>query len=376
MKVLFVASSLDDGAAEQVILISKELVRLGHQAGIYCLSRRAERLAELAGSGVEVTVDDKRGPVDFGVLWRLRRQVRRSRPNLVHSFGYDADVYSRLAGLGAGAPVLNSERTDDQKVSRVQHLGYRLTSLLCDGVFANTRAGAEYARRLHRLGEDRVDVLWNIVDLRAIDARVARSPGPAREIFPGPDLKRLCMVVSLRPVNDHPLALRVLKRLVDEDRSWRLICIGEEPPQYRGYKAQLLAECDRLGVSPFVRFVGHRSDVVELIASSDLMLLTSKHGGFPLVALEAMACNTPVVSTDWGDVRPLLPVVEQVVPSRDEGAIAAAVRDGHRRRAEIVEPQRRWAEERGTAAAAAATLLAAYIKYLPLSLRRELAAHS
>jgi len=376
MKVLFVASSLDDGAAEQVILISKELVRLGHQAGIYCLSRRAERLAELAGSGVEVTVDDKRGPVDFGVLWRLRRHVRRWRPNLVHSFGYDADVYSRLAGVGAGAPVLNSERTDDQKVSRVQHLGYRLTSLLCDGVFANTRAGAEYARRLHHLGEERVDVLWNIVDVRAIDARVARSPQPAREIFPGPQLKRLCMVVSLRPVNDHPLALRVLKRLLDEDRSWRLICIGEEPPQYRGYKAQLLAECDRLGISPFVRFVGHRSDVVELIASSDLMLLTSKHGGFPLVALEAMACNTPVVSTDWGDVRPLLPVAEQVVSSRDAGAIAAAVRDGHRRRAEIVEPQRRWAEERGTAAAAAATLLVAYVKYLPLSLRRELAAHS
>ncbi|HEY1287959.1 MAG TPA: glycosyltransferase [Burkholderiales bacterium] len=376
MKVLFVASSLDDGAAEQVILVSKELVRLGHQAGIYCLSRRAEHLAELAASGVEVTVDDKRGPIDFGVLWRLRRHLRTWRPNLVHSFGFDADVYSRLAGLGAGAPVLNSERTDDQRVSRVQHFGYRLTSLLCDGVFANTRVGAEYARRLHRLGEDRVDVLWNIVDLRAIDARVARSPQPAREVFPGPGLKRLCMVVSLRPVNDHPLALRVLKRLVDEDRSWRLICIGEEPPRCRGYKAQLLAECDRLGVEPFVKFVGHRSDVVELIASSELMLLTSKHGGFPLVALEAMACNTPVVSTDWGDVRPLLPVAEQVVASRDEAAIAAAVRDCHQRRAEIVAAQRRWAEERGTAAAAAATLLAAYIKYLPLSLRRELAAHS
>ncbi|HJY75913.1 MAG TPA: glycosyltransferase [Burkholderiales bacterium] len=378
MKVLFVASSLDadGGAAEQVILISKELVRLGHQAGIYCLSRRAEHLAELARSGVEVTLDDKRGPVDFGVLWRLRRHVRRWRPNLVHSFGYDADVYSRLAGLGAGAPVLNSERTDDQQVSRVQHLGYRLTSRLCDGVFANTRTGAEYAQRLHRLGEDRTHVLWNIVELGVIDARVARSPQPAREIFPGPDLKRLCMVQSLRPVNDHPLALRVLKRLVDEDRSWRLICVGEEPPQYRGYKARLVAECDRLGVEPFVKFVGHRSDVIELIASSELLLLTSKHGGFPLVALEAMACNTPVVSTDWGDVRPVLPVAEQVVASREEGAIAAAVRDCHRRRAEIVQAQRRWAEERGTAAAAAATLLAAYVKYLPLSLRRELAAHS
>jgi hypothetical protein len=99
-----------------------------------------------------VSVDDKRGPVDFGVLWRLRRHVRRWRPNLVHSFGFDADVYSRLAGLGAGAPVLNSERTDDQQVSRVQHLGYRLTSLLCDGVVANTRAGAGYARRPASLG--------------------------------------------------------------------------------------------------------------------------------------------------------------------------------------------------------------------------------
>jgi len=117
--------------------------------------------------------------------------------------------------------------------------------------------------------------------------------------------------------------------------------------------------------------------VVELIASSDLLLLTSKHGGFPLVALEAMACNTPVVSTDWSEeVRRLLPVAEQVVSSRDEGAIAAAVRDCHRRRAEIVPAQRRWADERGTASAAAATLLAAYVKYLPLSLRRELAAHS
>jgi glycosyltransferase involved in cell wall biosynthesis len=377
MKVLFVVSGLGGGGAEeQVILLSKELARLGHQAGIYCLSRRTERLHELAGSGVEVLVDDKRGPVDLAVLWRLRRHVRGWRPDLVHAFGYDADVYSRLAGLGAGAPVLNSERTDDQRVSRVQGLGYRLTRALCDGIVANTRAGAEFARRLHRLSEDRIDVLWNIVDLSAIDARVARSPQPAREIFAGPDLKRLCMVVSLSPVNDHPLGLRVLKRLVDEDRSWRLICVGEEPSQYRGYKAQLLAECDRLGLAPFVKFVGHRSDVIELIASSELLLLTSKHGGFPLVALEAMACNTPVVSTDWGDVRPLLPVAEQVVSSRDEGAIAAAVRDCHRRRAGIVDAQRRWAEERGTASSSAATLLAAYVRYLPLSLRRELAAHS
>src|SRR5512138_691005 len=365
MKILFVVSGLGlGGADEQVILLSKELARHGHRTGIYCLSRRTERLHELAGSGVEVIVDDKRGRVDLAVLWRLRQQIRRWHPELVHAFGYDADVYSRVAALGAGIPVLNSERTDDQRVSRAHRLGYRLSSALCDGVVANTRAGARFAQRLHRLAESRVDVLWNVVDLEAIDARIARSPQPAREIFPGPHLKRLCMVVSIKPVNDHPLALRALKRLVDQDPSWRLICIGEEPAEYRGYQSQVLAERDRLGLEAFVKFVGHRSDVVELIASSELLLLTSKHGGFPLVALEAMACNTPVVSTDWGEIRCLLPAAQQVVATRAEADIAAAVLECYGRRDEITAAQRRWAEQHGTAAAGAATLLGTYAKYL------------
>jgi glycosyltransferase involved in cell wall biosynthesis len=366
MKVLFVVSGLGGhGAEDQVILLSKELARLGHQTRIYCLSRRTERLHELDGSGIEVLVDDKRGPVELAVLWRLRRHVRRWRPDLVHAFGFDADVYSRIAGLGAGVAVVNSERTDDQRVSRVQRLGYRLTSFFCDGVVANTRAGAEFARHLHRVREDRVDVLWNCIDLHAIDARLARSPQPAHEIFPGPGLKRLCMVASIRPVNDHPLALRTLKRLVEQDPSWRLICVGEEPDDARGYRTQVLGERDRLGLEPFVQFVGHRSDVVELIASSDVLLVTSKHGGFPLVALEAMASNTAVVSTEWGEVPRLLPFPEQIPVSRAEADIAAAVLHCHERRDEIKAVQRRWAEQQGTASAGAANLLAVYTKYLP-----------
>src|SRR5262245_43863193 len=340
MKILFVVSGLGGhGAEDQVILLSKELARLGHRSAIYCLSRRTERLHELDGSGVDVLVDNKRGPLDPAVLWRLRRHVRRSRPDLVHAFGFDADVYSRITGLGAGMAVLNSERTDDQRVSRVQRLGYGLTSYFCDGVVANTRAGAEFARRLHRLGEDRIDVLWNIIDLQAIDARIARSLHPAHEIFPGPGSKRLCMVASIRPVNDHPLALRTLKRLAEQDPSWRLICVGEEPDDDSGYRAQVLAERDRLGLEPFVQFVGHRSDVVELIASSDLLLVTSRHGGFPLVALEAMASNTAVVSTDWGEVRRLLPFPEQIPASRAEADIAAAVMHCHERLEEIQAAQ-------------------------------------
>ena len=140
----------------------------------------------------------------------------------------------------------------------MQHIAYRLTSMLCDGIVANSHARAEFARRLHRLPQDKVRVVWNGIDLQEVDARLASSRQPAGQIFPGSDLKRLCMVRSIQPGKDYPLALRVV--------------------------------------------------------------------------LEAMACGTPFVTTDYSDVRRILPFSEQVVSSRAAPEIAAAVVRCYRRR--------------------------------------------
>jgi glycosyltransferase involved in cell wall biosynthesis len=370
MRVLFVVSGLALGGAErQVVLLSKELVRLGHHASIYTLTRETPRIDELAGTDVDVVIDQKRQRLDIGSLRRLRRHIRTWRPDIVHGFLYDGDVYSRLAACGTGLPVLSSERNDNYAVSLIQRIGYRLTSMLCDGIVANSYTGAEFARRLHRVRKDQVDAVWNGIDLQEVDGRVARSQQPARHIFPGSDLKLLCMVAAIKPQKDYPLALRVVRRLVDDDSSWRLICVGDEHPDFRGYKTQVLAERDRLQLEPFVEFVGHRRDVPELIASSDLLLMTSVHEGFPNVVLEAMACGTAVVSTDYADVRRILPVPEQVVSSRAERELADAVVRCYRRRGELAKAQRRWVEKHGTASASAAALLAVYARYVvPLAI--------
>jgi glycosyltransferase involved in cell wall biosynthesis len=366
MRVLFVISSLAFGGAErQIILLSKELARRGHEVSIYTLTRQTTRIDELAGADVDVVIDQKRFRLDLGVLRRLRQHIRVWRPDIVHGFLFDGNLYCRLAGWGARVAVLNSERSDGYAVSLVQRVGYRLTSVLCHGIVANSYAGADFARRLHRLREGEVDVVWNGIDLQEVDTRLAAAQRPAQQIFPGSKLKRLCMVASIKPVKDHPLALRVLRRLVDHDPTWRLICVGDEVSGgIRGYKAEVLAERDRLRLEPFVRFVGYRRDVPEVIASSDLLLVTSVHEGFPNAVLEAMACGTAVVSTDYSDVRRILPVPETIVGSRTERDIADAVLHCYGRRREIAKAQRRWVEQHATTSASAAALLAAYAKHL------------
>jgi glycosyltransferase involved in cell wall biosynthesis len=364
MRVLFVISGLAFGGAErQVILLSRELARLGHKLSIYTLTSDTRRMDELAGAPVELVVDQKRSKLDPGVLARLRRHILAWRPDVIHGFLFDGNFYSRLSGWGGAAPVLNSERNDNYDVPLVQRIGYRLTAMLCDGIVANSYAGADFARRLHPSLE--VDVVWNGIELAEVDERLARGAQPALEIFPGSGLKRICMVASIKPQKDHGLALRVLRRLVERDPSWRMICVGDELTQgIRGYKAQVMAERDRLGLQPFVKFVGYRRDVHEIVASSDLMLVTSAHEGFPNAVLEAMACNTAVVSTDYSDARRILPVPETVVGSRDAGDLADAVERCYARRAEIGAAQRRWVEQHATASAAAAALLALYARYV------------
>ena len=47
-----------------------------------------------------------------------------------------------------------------------------------------------------------------------------------------------------------------------------------------------------------VCFLGFRKDIPSVMKSSDLLLIPSKWEGFGLVAVEAMACGTPVVASD------------------------------------------------------------------------------
>jgi glycosyltransferase involved in cell wall biosynthesis len=362
MRILFIISGLGLGGAErQVVLLSRELARRGHGVSIYTLNRELARANELDGCAVDLVVDQKRLRLDPAVLWRLRRHVVRWGADVVHGFLYDGNLYARLAG--AGVPVVNSERNDDYRLSAAQALGYRLTSARFQGMVANSHAGADFARRLHRLSNGHVAVVWNGIDLSEVDARLARSTTPAQAIWPEPGVKRVCIVGAIKPQKDHPLALRVARALVDADPSWRFICVGDELSDQRGrHKQQVLHLWRELGLQPYMRFVGHRRDVLELMASSDAMLSTSRHEGFPNVVLEAMSCGTPVATTDYSDVRRVVPLDWQVAQSRSPHELAQVVARCVAERESVAAAQRRWVEANATVASSAEALLAVYAR--------------
>ncbi len=75
----------------------------------------------------------------------------------------------------------------------------------------------------------------------------------------------------------------------------KLLLIGDGPERRTAE-----AMCRRLNLCAEVRFLGKQDAIEELLAISDLFLMTSEKESFGLAALEAMACEVPVLSTNAG----------------------------------------------------------------------------
>lgn len=364
MRILHVISGLGIGGAErQLIILSRNLQRRGHKVLIYTLTDVVPRLPELVGSGVEVVVDQKRLRLDPLVIARLRRAARRWGTEVAHGWLYDGNIYTRVALRGLGIPVINSERSDNYRLSYLQRLGYALTRNWETALVANSHAGLEFASRLHRVPADRGHVVWNGIDVAAAELEAAAAPALRAALWPGQEVFIACLAGSITPPKDHLLALDSAAVLHQRDPRWRFLFVGDAGRESGAYQRAVQTRFRELRLENICRFTNGRTDAIAHVAASDVLFSTSVFEGFPNVVLEAMTCGTPVVSTEYSDIRRILPQSWQVVPQRRPELLAAAIQRAACERGPVVAAQRAWVEQHATAERLGSAMEAIYVTY-------------
>jgi N-acetyl-alpha-D-glucosaminyl L-malate synthase BshA len=107
-------------------------------------------------------------------------------------------------------------------------------------------------------------------------------------------------VSNFRPVKRVDLVFEVFKR-VREQLAVRLVLIGDGPE-----RAPLERRVAESGLAGEVLFAGEQQDLVSWLSAADVLLLPSQQESFGLAALEAMACEVPVVASRVGGLREVI----------------------------------------------------------------------
>ena len=156
-------------------------------------------------------------------------------------------------------------------------------------------AVSESLRRttIEQLGiHNHIDVVPNFIEPSRFDRARALGVGARRWAQPG---ERILMHISnFRPVKRVLDVVEIFAR-VYESRPCRLLMVGDGPD--RGKVEQ---SCRERGLCHAITFVGSLPLVEEVLAGADLFLLPSETEAFGLAALEAMACEVPVIATAVG----------------------------------------------------------------------------
>ena len=140
-----------------------------------------------------------------------------------------------------------------------------------------------------------IDVIYNFIDIDYYQRR--SNPELKRRIAPR-DEKIILHISTFRPVKRITDCVEILAQIRNAHSDpVRLIMCGDGPERAG---AEALAE--RLGVSGSIDFVGKRPqhEIRDYLSEADLLLLPSLTESFGLAALEAMACEVPVVATRVG----------------------------------------------------------------------------
>ena len=187
---------------------------------------------------------------------------------------------TRLVIREANTPSLALKR-GQVPVPMLMRCAYRLLYPTADLVLCQHRSMAGEMRTRFGVPAGRTAVLPNPVDI----ARV-RAGSPRRETGPG---RRFVAAGRLTHQKGFD---RLIDMVASSESDDRLCVFGDGPD-----RAALETRSQALGAADRIRFAGFDPAPWQFYAGADVMLVSSRWEGLPNVALEALACGTPVIAT-------------------------------------------------------------------------------
>ena len=324
MRILHIITSLRTGGAERLVAdLLPCLKREGEDVSLLLMDgTRTPLFEQLEKSGIVVDSLSKgwramRNPL---LIFKLFRFLRKEHFDIVHTHNTSCQLMAAAASLFVPLTLVTTEHNTTNKrrvckaykpIDRWMYRRYR--QIVCVGKETES-ALLDYLPELE--GK-------NVTIVNGINLARYHEASSAAVISNIHGLKIL-MVAAFRAQKDHATLIRALALLPNNYHLF--LAGGAETPE----DEQTLLACKQLvrtlNLDDRVSFLGVREDVPELLAASDVAVLSSHYEGFGLSAVEAMASGKVLIASNVESLTSLVTGAGLLFPPGDSEKLAGLIR--------------------------------------------------
>lgn len=316
MRILHVITSLHTGGAERLMVdLLPRMAEQGHEVHLAVFDSTHTPFYKALEATGKVAIHDFGGSVYSPLqIFRLIRVIRKHHFDIVHTHNTSPQMFGAIASIFVSKKVIfitTEHNTDNRRrnalwrpIDRWMYTRYSRT--ICISNEALTALEAHISSHPER----------DIVIPNGIDT-VRFTTIPLGETPPEDAEVNITMIAAFRPQKNQETPVQALALLPERFRL-TLVGTGERMEYVRDIAI-------KVGVSERVTFAGHRDDIPEILASSDITVLSSHYEGLSLSSVECMAAGRPFIASDVPGLHDIVNGAGILVPDNDAQAIANAI---------------------------------------------------
>jgi len=292
IRVLLVIPTLDQGGAEkQLSLLACGLPSTEFDVHVCALTRGGHYERMLTENEVNTHIIGKRWKFDPWAYFKLRKQIRTIRPDIVHTWIFAANSFGRWAAWKEKVPViLGGERCVDPWKSWWHFAIDRRLAKKSQRIITNSSGVRDFYVE-HGIAADKFAIIANGID--PPPTRTSSREEILQELGLPAKARLIGAVGRLWPQKRHKDLVWGVELLTSVRDDAHLLIIGDGPQRWR-----LERYVFQLKLQHRIHFLGHRDDVPQLMPHFDCLWLASDYEGQSNAIMEAMSLGKPVVATN------------------------------------------------------------------------------
>ena len=238
------------------------------------------------------------------IISEIKKIIKVESPNLLHIQGTRAAFWTRLALIFLerkpkviytlhGFHIIRKKLFFKWPLIFLERFLNRYTTIL----ICVSESDKKLVLKYRTIPENKIVVIQNGIDIEGfkVNEELVKSE---KERLGLQDNFVLTTIGRLHPPKDFSTILRALKIIISCNKKFRLLIVGDG-----SLRESLEEETKNLELNQYVKFLGFREDIPILINLSDIIILSTKWEGLPLVPIEAGASRKPIIASDVDGVR-------------------------------------------------------------------------